>query len=197
MLYKIINGLCPSYLNGLLPCTINEKTNYALRSGNLLQEPFTRLECYRRSFFPFAIRKWNMLSDETKQSPNIENFKFLLTQKHSNSDPPFYFWYGERWPNIHHARLRMGCSKLNGDLFNNHIRDSPICQCGFHTENAIHYFFDCPNYARERIVMFNKIEQIRNVTAKTLLFGNKNLTSEENLIVINAVHSYICESKRF
>ena len=44
-----------------------------------------------------------------------------------------------------HARLRMGCSSLNADLYGKNIVPSPSCSCGGF-ESAYHFLFMCPNF---------------------------------------------------
>ena len=99
---------------------------------------------------------------------------------------------------MHHARLRMGCSSLNGDLcFNLHVIDSPQCICGHNIENACHYLLHCPLYVTERESMLLSVSVITNVTLECLLFGSSTLCQDQNEKVFQAVHKYIVASKRF
>ena len=64
-----------------------------------------------------------------------------------------WFSVGERFVNIHHTRIRIGCSKLKGHLhFNLHVEDDPSCRCGFGIEDPYHFLFTCPLYAQIRVV---------------------------------------------
>jgi len=63
------------------------------------------------------------------------------------------------------------------------------------TPNTI--FFKCKVYKNERIKLFNETRHLHPINCKTLLFGNENLTHDENITIVNAVHSYIRNTKRF
>ena len=108
------------------------------------------------------------------------------------------YYYGKRWPAIHHARLRIGCSKLNSDLCHNlHVIESAQCQCGSATEDACHFFFDCKLYNDERQDLLSALLNIAEPLLPTILFGSKELTMEENQEVFHAVHNFITVTKRF
>ena len=62
MLYRIKNDLSPDYLKCLLPADNTEVIHYNLRNNRNIKLPFSRLESFRRSFFPRAIRLWKALS---------------------------------------------------------------------------------------------------------------------------------------
>lgn len=71
---------------------------------------------------------------------------------------------GIRYWNCMHARLRMGCSKLNEHLYYNlHVIDSPSCTCGSPSESVQHYFFECDIYCNQRVLLFNNIKEIAPV----------------------------------
>ena len=107
-------------------------------------------------------------------------------------------YYGKRWSNIHHARLRMGCSGLKYDLYTNvHVVDSPYCSRENVLETAYHYLMTCPKYTLQRAVMRTQIEQICEFHFNTLLYGNELLSLEDNELVFDAVHSYFRDTKRF
>ncbi len=42
---------------------------------------------------------------------------------------------------------------LKGHLFDNNIIEDSACQCGFVKEDEMHYFFVCPLYKNERIIL--------------------------------------------
>ena len=113
-------------------------------------------------------------------------------------DTNILYYYGERWAQIHHARLRIGCSKLNADLcFNLHVRNDATCACGHPCENAAHFFLNCPNYALIRTSMIQKVSTITTITLDTILHGNKHLSQNANNAIFDAVHLYIKDSNRF
>ena len=94
--------------------------------------------------------------------------------------------------------MRLGCSKLNYDLcFNLHVSNNPACICQAKFETAKHYLIECPLYTRQRITLRATVEQHGIFNIQTLLFGDKNLSVEENLAIFGAVHAYIVDTKRF
>ena len=64
-------------------------------------------------FLPFATSLWNSLDKNTRQIANYESFKDML-MVNINDNPLFYV--GSRQEQIIMAKLRMGCSNLNGHL---------------------------------------------------------------------------------
>ena len=67
-----------------------------------------------------------------------------LTLKSSSSNSVF-LW--QRWANLHHAWMRIGCTGLNYDLYTNlHVIKSPSCRYSAIQETAYHYFKECILY---------------------------------------------------
>ena len=118
MLYKVKINIAPNYLINLLPNENRENIHYNLQNNNHIRIPFARHEAYKRSFFPYALKLWNTLSAEIQMLATVSEFK-----KHAicNNEANILYYYGHRWGNIHHARLRIGCSQVNYDLFMNLI----------------------------------------------------------------------------
>ena len=122
MMFKIVNRVAPEYLSNCLPD--ENAQNYNLRNNNDIRLPQARLESYKRSFFPRAIKLWNNLSYHAKNSVGVAEFKIALHQ--NQIFPNVLYYYGERWASVHHARMRMGCSKLHSDLcLRLHVIDNP------------------------------------------------------------------------
>ena len=143
MLYRLKNDLSPDYLKCLLPANNTDIIHYNLRNNRNIKLPFSRLETFRRSFFPRAIRLWNSLSLKIRDENTLIAFKEAL-RKDNDKQCNVLYYYDERWASMHHARIRMGCSKLNSDLcFKLHVSDDPSCKCGHPLENNHHFFFIC------------------------------------------------------
>ena len=200
MLFKIKNDLSPEYLKILLPDENHETIHYNLRNKENIKIPFTRLETFKRSFIPRAIRIWNALSIPIRNCKSLATFKLAL--KADDITCNILYYYGERWASVHHARIRMCCSKLNSDLFYKlHVVDNPSCSCGYHTENSYHYFFICRNYNESRTKLLTNISNINNnialISLGLLLNGSSKLSYEENASVFTFVHMFIKESGRF
>ena len=79
--YKIKYELAPSYLSDHLP---EQSVN--------ITKPFSRIEMYDNSFFPYCIENWNKLENSVKILPSLTCFK-----KHLNSFIPpkwkCFLWY--------------------------------------------------------------------------------------------------------
>ena len=194
MMFKIKSGLCPTYLSNLI--ILNEQPRYNFRSKSAVVTPFARLETYKRSFIPHASTLWNNISFDLQNSGSLKGFKQLLNIANDCCNKLYY--YGERWPAIHHARLRTGCSKLNSDLFHNlHVIDSPSCQCGHITEDSYHFFFSCPLFTDQRRHMLDSVMRIILPSLNVLLYGDPALCLEKNKEVFQAVHKFISTTERF
>ncbi|MCP3900406.1 MAG: RNA-directed DNA polymerase [Desulfobacteraceae bacterium] len=195
MLFKIINGKAPLYLCDILN-NLKGKSNYVTRNKTKIRVPYCRLETFKRSFFPRSISLWNDLSETTRLSDSLNSFRKYLTQKLPEKTPLYY--YGERWPSVHHARMRMGCSKLNADLhYHLKVVGDPSCRCGATKETAKHYLLECPNFFHQRNVLRHELTLLMPLTLKNVLYGNTDFDNDSNQKVFKAVHQFIINTKRF
>ena len=184
----------PNYSSLLLPPENRYVINYNLRNSNHIHVPHTHWDSSRRSFIPFSINLWNQLALEVQSATSVSEFKRLIK---SDTEPNFLYYYRKRWANIHHARLRMGCSSLNSHLYLNlHVADSPVCTCG-PPETAEHYFLHCPRYVTDRHELITSVQILTPVTLATLYDGNKTLTYDQNKSIFNAVQRYMKSTRRF
>ena len=79
-----------------------------------------------------------------------------------------------------HARLRVGCSKLNSDLCNNiKVIPNSVCKCRAAVENVHHFFSACPLYEDIHTSLFDSLLPLTNINLNVLLFGNINLPLNE------------------
>ena len=169
-----------------------------LRNSNKYRVPFARLESYRRSFFPMTLSNWNSLDDSIREKPTLDSFTSSFVQPEDAISELLY--YGSRWPSIHHARMRIGCSKLNAHLcYNLHVLASPRCPCGNEIEDPTHFFFHCPLFNAPRQKMLASLLLINNIdiNINSLLWGDADLNMKANEMIFSAVHSYIIETSRF
>ena len=88
------------------------------------------------------------------------------------------------------------CSSLNADLNRVNIKSASDCLCGHPVEDCLHYFFECPFYNENRIILFRELSTY-NITIELLLAGDESLTYEQNIEIFSCVHSYIKRTKRF
>ena len=194
LFYKMKNNLTPQYLSSLVPESIDTSSAYSLRNSDDIQVPYSRTNLYHNSFLPSVIRDYNNLSPEIKHAPSLSSFKRLLFK--NVSPAPKYFYFGNRKTQILHTKLRTNCSSLAHDLYNKNITDSPNCQCG-EPETTLHFFLKCPRYTIQRTLMVNTVSNYRQISIKTLLFGDTSLTNDTNTAIFASVHAYILATKRF
>ena len=107
------------------------------------------------------------------------------------------FYIGIRKFNILHTQLRLNCSNLNAHLYGLHVVDAPTCACSHKFEDTAHFFLDCPLYCTERLRLRNIVNRYTEFKLKTLLFGDGNIDYECNVSIVQAVHEFIRDSKRF
>ena len=190
--YKMVKNIAPQYLQNLVPPSVHQVSQRNLRNNANLTVPRSRTNLYDKSFIPLASREWNSLPDDMKSAPSLNSFKFLLDR--DKVKVPKYYYTGERKPQILHSRLRLGCSSLNADLFNNHIIDNDKCSCGS-AETADHYLLHCTNYTIQRRDTINTLNVAFNT--EILLKGCPMYSDQINGEIFNKVHKFIVDSKRF
>ena len=87
--YKMINRLCPEFLNQLVPDSVQTRTQYSLRNSNNMSTIRTNTELYYNSFLPSTVRAWNNLSNEIRTSTSLNEFKRKLSEN-VNKPPKYY-----------------------------------------------------------------------------------------------------------
>ena len=143
----MVKGIAPSYLQILVPPSVHQVSQRSLRNNDQLVIPRSRTNIYNKSFIPQASVEWNALPTEAKNCTTLYTFKSFLNR---NMTPvPKYYYSGERKAQILHTRLRLHCSSLNLDLYNNHVLENDKCSCG-QTESTEHYILNCTNYTEVR-----------------------------------------------
>ena len=91
----------------------------------------------------------------------------------------------------------MACSKVNQNLFHNHLIENPSCVCGHPVEDPTLFFLHCPRYAAIRIELVNNIALISRVTTAGLLYGNIELGIVEHTHIFDEEHKFIRLYLRF
>ena len=196
--YKILNDLLPSYLSDLIPPTGAERHSYGLRNNANITTFRANRQFYAKSYFPSATKDWNDLPVVVKAAPSIYTFNRML--KLHISAPPKISWYGigNRFYDIHHSRMRIGCSKLKAHLFFNlHVESSPLCACGPVNEDPAHFFFDCPLFRLQRIALLTNLAEYQPFDSQLLLSGDLNLSLEINMKIALEVQTFLKSTKRF
>ena len=95
------------------------------------------------------------------------------------------------------TKLRNSCSSLNSDLFRVNLVNSPVCSCGYFTEDVVHFMLFCPNYQRQRDILQHKLDHLQPLDIAKLLFGDENLSQAANKLIMVCVQDYIHASGRF
>ena len=196
-MYKINNGMSPSYLTNLLPMNRIAISGYETRNSANFDMPACRLDLFKKSFFPSTIDAWNNLSNETKTVESIYSFKQRLSNE--TESVPKYFNCGPRYTNIVQTRIRHNCSALKADLFRKNISDNPCCECGL-IEDSYHFFFVCHNYTDQRRTMLTNLMNLYNfmvIDCHLLLWGDEQLSEEINESVFKIVQIFIKHTNRF
>ena len=169
--YKILHDLTPNYLSDLVPPTVQEITTYSLQNSGHIQNYRANRNLFLDSFFPSTIRAGNSLPSEVQQASSVAAFKFRLSR--DLHTPPKYFNSGTRKGQILQARLKMGCSSLNSDLYRKHI------QCS--SKSFLSVLLISSSTAQTIMVRLRYLPwNLHIYTVKDLLFGMENLTEQEN-----------------
>lgn len=198
LMFKIKNGIAPEYVSNLMPPLVADRTVYNLRNVDDITVTNRRTELFSKSFIPSTINYWNSLPLPIRNSDSVESFKNKLkTSIFKVPVVPQYFITGKRAFSVYHCRIRNNCSNLNDDLFNNFLRASPICDCGFENEDAEHYFFKCNRYFQQRIQLFEASRNFHPLSSHLLLYGSNELSVADNEELFSYVQRYIKETNRF
>ena len=188
------HGNCPAYLNSLVPSQVSQTTSYTLRNLTDIRTISCRTSLYEQSFLPSTIKLWNELPPDIRELRSAGAFKHYLDR--DRQTPPKYYNFGSRMGQIYHTRPRLICSALKHHLFLKNVINSPLCSCG-EVESTTHDLLYCPNYTIIRNKMINSISVITFPTLKLLLYGEENLSLEENIAIFKEVQTFILQSKRF
>ena len=87
---------------------------------------------------------------------------------------------GTRKYNIFHCQLRNLASNLNQHKFLSHLSDSWMCSCGDDVENNFHYFYVCPLFICQRILLFTQLRDLADfLSIDVLLKGSHDLSFDD------------------
>ena len=196
-MHKLFYKDSPEYLYQLLPSTVNQSAHYSLRNGENIRPSTNRIEKFRKSLLPDCIRKWNGLPVDVR---HIDDVNLFINRQNEFSLCNPMFYGNCRKLNIIHCQLRLQCSDLNAHLYKLHVVETPNCICSNSVEDPNHFFFTCHLYNNQRIHLFTQLRQLfpyMIFTVEVLLFGSKNLSTEQNQELCQLVEMYLLESSRF
>ena len=166
-------------------------SSYPLRNADDLHILHTNSQLYYNSFLPSAVREWNELPIETRNSSSLDIFKTRINN--NISLPPYYYFTGKRFGQIYYARLRTKCSSLRHHLFSINIIECPRSICGSVEDTLL----VCDQYTNIRRELLTTVSGICNPTLNVLLYGDPSLSLEQNKYIVKAVQDFILKSKRF
>ena len=141
-----------------VPPIVGSTSSYPLRNANDLQIIHANSQLYYNSFLPSAVREWNELPEQTRNSSSLNIFK-----TRNINLPPSYYFTGKTICQIYHARLRTKCSSLRQHLFSKNLIDSPRCACGS-VEDNLHFLLVCDQYTDLRRELLTTVSDKCNPT---------------------------------
>lgn len=207
LLYKILQGTTPTYLNELVEPHFNQiNDNYLLRNTRVFTIPRSRTNLYLKSFIPNTLNDFNNLAARVDLTSvtSLYQFKKILTKSISdisldNSRNISYFNAGQRKYNILLCQLRNFASNLKYDLYRDHLADSPTCSCGTGDETAQHYFFHCMNFYAPRETLSDKLlnNDHNHFSLDILLSGCSVCNDRVNIFIFDSTIEYIRATNRF
>ena len=214
-IFKMVNRMTPRYLMALLPPYVYEVSRYSLRNSNDLYKPKIRKGYLLNSFLWSAVDDWNRLDIGIRSLPSLSIFKQELKKLYFYEDHKLYN-VGSGYGHINHARMRMGLSGLNAHRKKyNYIDCNEYPKYDSRPENDIHFYLQCPAYANQRTILVGTLQHIIlsnvnlniNIDPRSkaeltklnalLLYGDTNLSDDDNITLFKAVHKYIVDTKRF
>ena len=200
LFHKMFYGTAPTYLQELVPSFVGENNPYSTRYANNLSGIDSRLKLYEKSFLPSVVEEWNVLPPAIRNIENYKLFKATINKKPSTTNKNYYL--GERSENVILARIRMECSALKAHLHKLHVISDPSCPCQTGRETSRHYFFKCPLYIHQRTKLIDDLKEkmhihIDDSKLNILLYGNHRLGEKANKRIVEHVHIFIRDTKRF
>ena len=159
------------------------------------------------SFYPNAVKIWNEVGPELRQSATLSSFKSNILKIIRPSKRTVF--------NIHQPKamkrlfqLRVGLSPLRHHKKLHKFLDTPIdiCPCQKSVETTEHFLIHCNLYTEVRKKMFEVINPIlesnhvcltNDMLVPFLLYGNDIISIDENKSVLIATLKFITESTRF
>ena len=106
------------------------------------------------------------------------------------------------------TQKRFGFSHLREHKFRHNFADTvdPFCNCRNNSlETTQHFLMHCSVYSNDRHMMFNSLQQLDlnllplnpETLCKLLLYGDPNLSFDQNHAILYITIKFICDSGRF
>lgn len=197
LFYKIKQDKSPIYLNSLIR-----------------EVPEKRTKRYEKSFFPFCILNWEDLSENIRNSANLDIFKKnYMYEKAKNCKKRDFYDVSDRYGLSLLTRLRTEFSDLRDHRFRHKFNClNPICKCGLENETVEHFFLRCPRFSTPRNDLLLGIQNILkhdiNSTlispthrpsdlTNLLLYGSESFNGIANKLILETSIRFVLFSKRF
>ena len=159
-MFKYSKNKLPEYLSNIIPSSVRSRSNYPLRNSNDIDNIRSTKNYLLKSFIPSAIKSWNELSIDLRNTVSSDQFKIKLLKTYGSSSYSMYM-AGDSNGAINHSRIRMGLSGLNAQRKKvNFIPNGNCHYCGSRSETPVHYFMECPAFAAQRIGLLHNLRSI-------------------------------------
>ena len=201
--YKIKHSLTPQYLADPVPPTRRHLFGTSIR--NQLHPMRWRTQRFRNSFYPDAVKSWNNIGPELRQTDKISTFKSTLTCMIVPKEKSVFGIHSQDLRYLY--QLRVGLSPLKAHKYRHNFRDTPndICLCQSGVESTIHFLLHCPFFNAGREELLTSIQPISGDLSSSndsslrdlLLYGSKTLSPEQNKQILNATLKFIQNTGRF
>ena len=114
-------------VNHITLSTRSQETRRALQNTNNITTQYCRLTSFRNSLLLDAVHRWNLLSTDTQNQPNLKSFVKAVTKHHDVKKAPHYYSLSTKLGNKLSTKLRLRTSDLNVHLFKIEHTQSPQC----------------------------------------------------------------------
>ena len=160
------------------------------------------------SFYPNCLKEWNDLAPEIRELPTVSSFKSKLLSLIRSTQKPTYGIYDPKRLAVL-TQLRVGLSKLHPHKFNHNFRDTvdQMCLIKDGIEDTEHFLLQCHAYSEERrdllgaineVLLLHNISNLPNqAILRTMLYGDKRFTYNQNRQILEATVRFIRTSERF
>ena len=149
---------------------------------------------YKCIYFPNVIDSWNLLDVDTQNQHSRLMYKNEIRSNISVTPP--YFTLGTRKYNIFHCQLRNLASNLNQHKFLSHLSDGSGCPYGDDVEDNFHYFYVCPLFICQRMLLFTQLRDLADfLNIDVLLKGSPDLSFDDNVLIEPCPHLYSWNQK--
>ena len=204
ILHETLINKHPSHLFEIIKSNIYPNDS-RLGGRLLMKEIHCKKMQYHKEFLPSTIKDWNFLDFSIRESKTKAVFKQKLLNAIRPKKSPYFGLFSNAEVR-YLTMLRLKLSPLNAHKSHHNFQNidefCTVCGC---TESTEHYLLSCPSYRLSRTIMFTNISRIMNedvsilppsVKVELLLYGKKEMTFDQNTLVLKETAKFIKKSKR-